>query len=156
MSSSNKLLDGSCRLTVMEEKSINQVFADNLKALMEYKGLNQPALAEKIGVSQKTVSNCLNPGNRDASATGVERSANLTNVDRIAKALGTESWQMLRPLDSKQREFYIKMEDLYKVMHRDASDQPSSAVASLPLKQKSKLRGEGSKQKTPEKTRRSA
>lgn len=74
----------------MTEKSINEVFAENLRFHMESKKLSQPALAEKCKVSQKTISNCLNPNQRDASASGSERSATLAKVATLSNALGVE------------------------------------------------------------------
>lgn len=143
-----------CKLAFMKDKSINQVFAENLRTLMDRKGLNQPGLAEKSKVSQKTISNCLNPGNREDSASGVERSANLTNVGKLAKGLGAEPWQMLRPLDHKQRDFYAKIEDLFQSMQSGTAATSGTEIIAVP--ETAGPRMVNSKKKTPEKVRRSA
>jgi transcriptional regulator with XRE-family HTH domain len=64
-------------------------FAKNLHLLMQHHGDTQWSLANKSGVSQKTISNMLNPG--DSS------SPNLANVALIAKAYKLKTWHLLFP-----------------------------------------------------------
>ena len=111
--------------------SINHVFAENLKALMALKGFNQPKVAELADVSQKTVSNCLNPSNRDVSASGVEKSATLTNVGKISRALGSEPWQMLRPLDPKKRAAIDRIEEVLKALQAPIDTPPEPTAPSV-------------------------
>lgn len=66
-----------------------KTFAKNLRILMEHHGDTQKALEKRSGVSQKTISNMLNPGD--------ERSPNLDNIALIAKCYRLETWQILIP-----------------------------------------------------------
>lgn len=77
--------------------SINQVLANNLARHMEDKELTQMALAGKAKMGQTTVSLYLNPDRRTPGKSGKEPSAKLAEVQRLADALGTELWQLLRP-----------------------------------------------------------
>jgi transcriptional regulator with XRE-family HTH domain len=64
-------------------------FARNLQILMDYHKDTQKSLSDRSGVSQKTISNMLNPG--DSS------SPNLANVALIAKAYKLQTWHLLYP-----------------------------------------------------------
>lgn len=64
-------------------------FARNLQILMQHHGYDQPTLAKKSEVSQKTISNMLNPGD--------DKAPNLKNVALIAKAFGLQTWHILYP-----------------------------------------------------------
>ena len=150
MQSSNNLLDAWAKLALMQEKSINQVFAENLAAAMQRKKLNQVTLAAKSKVSQKTISNCLNPGNRSDTASGKESSVSLTNLQLLADALGAQSWQLLRPIDQRQREIYDKFDELVQMM-RVPGCEPASGVTSISEPKKSKARAKTAKQRSPEK-----
>lgn len=80
-----------------ERLPINEVLAANLAFYMAETGIHtQPALALRSGVSQRTISNYLNPTKRAAGTRGKPGSAKLTELDRIARALGVEVWQLLR------------------------------------------------------------
>lgn len=107
--SSTLLLDLAARLPVMQE-SITQVFARNLLEEMERQGLNQPAMAQKSGVSQKTISNCLNPTQRPAGSKGRDPSPKLSNVEKLAKALGLDAWKLLLPMERGQRQAFDAIE----------------------------------------------
>lgn len=56
---------------------------------MEYYGHNQKTIGKKSGLSQKTISNMLNPGE--------DRAPNLENVAKIAKAYKLQTWHLLIP-----------------------------------------------------------
>jgi len=71
----------------MNEEAKN--FARNLEILMNYHRDTQTSLAEKSGVSQKTISNMLNPGD--------DTSPNLANVALIASAYKLQTWHLLLP-----------------------------------------------------------
>jgi transcriptional regulator with XRE-family HTH domain len=71
----------------MNEEAKN--FAKNLEILMTYHQDTQTTLAVKSGVSQKTISNMLNPGD--------DTSPNLSNVALIAAAYKLQTWHMLLP-----------------------------------------------------------
>ena len=64
-------------------------FARNLDILMKHHGDDQVSLSKRAGVSQKTISNMLNPGD--------DRAPNLKNVALIAKAFKLQTWHILYP-----------------------------------------------------------
>jgi transcriptional regulator with XRE-family HTH domain len=71
----------------MNEEAKN--FARNLRILMGHHQDTQTSLAKRSGVSQKTISNMLNPGD--------ESSPNLANIADIAKAYNLQTWHVLLP-----------------------------------------------------------
>jgi transcriptional regulator with XRE-family HTH domain len=71
----------------MNEEAKN--FSRNLKILMKYHEDTQTTLSQKSGVSQKTISNMLNPGD--------DTSPNLDTVAMIAKAYKLQTWHMIYP-----------------------------------------------------------
>ena len=102
----------------MAEKSVNEVLADNLRYWMSEAGLKQEGLAERSGVSQRTISNYLNPGRRQESASGKEPSAKLTELSSISDALGVGIWDLVRPMTPNERTFYQQVEQAYSnLMH---------------------------------------
>lgn len=75
----------------MAKTLTREVVARNLAVLMKAKGFeSQSALAERAGVSQKTISNLLNPGQGVNSPT-------MDKVTAVATALGIEMWHFLLP-----------------------------------------------------------
>jgi transcriptional regulator with XRE-family HTH domain len=64
-------------------------FSKNLRILMDFHKDTQITLSKKSGVSQKTISNMLNPGDTN--------SPNLANVELIAKAYKLQTWHLLYP-----------------------------------------------------------
>lgn len=62
--------------------------AENLHALMRRHELTQTALAKRAGVSQRTVSNLLDPE---------KHSPTLESVDAVAAAFGLEGWHLIMP-----------------------------------------------------------
>lgn len=108
--------------------SINQVLASNLRYWMDNAELSQAALAEKAGVSQKTISNYLNPEQRDSGKTGREPSAKLAELDRIAAALSIGVWQLVRQMTDSERKMYEAIEQHYKTLRDDAA-QTAEALA---------------------------
>jgi transcriptional regulator with XRE-family HTH domain len=64
-------------------------FARNLKILMEHHQDTQSSLHKRSRVSQKTISNMLNPGD--------DSSPNLANIEKIAKAYNLKTWHLLLP-----------------------------------------------------------
>jgi transcriptional regulator with XRE-family HTH domain len=115
----------------MPEKSVNEVLAENLRYWMEQANMTaQGDLAEKSGVSQRTISNYLNPGNRQESASGKEPSAKLTELQKIAVALGIGVWDLVRPMTPQERAFYKKVEQAYTDLM--AGEREPSTVVNLP------------------------
>lgn len=62
--------------------------ARNLHALMELHGYKQEPLAEKAGVSQRTIGNMLDP---EGPATRID------NVDAVAAVFGLDGWHLIMP-----------------------------------------------------------
>lgn len=93
---------------------INEVVAQNLAYWMEQAGLKQAALAEKAGVSQKTISNYLNPEQRTEGSSGKDPSGKLSELDRIARALSIEVWQLTRQMTRHERAMYAAIEKAYE------------------------------------------
>lgn len=112
----------------MQRKPINQVFADNLAALMSKRGINQSELSVLSKVSQKTVSNYLNPQQRTTGSKGKVPSAKLAELEMIADALKVDCWQLLRPLDADQRKAYDALEIAFKALQ---PKQPSVSSPAL-------------------------
>lgn len=107
----------------MTAKSINEVLATNLAHFMKQRGIkSQPELAKLSGVSQRTISNYLNPDLREQGISGKQPSAKLTEVDKIAKSMNIEAWDLLRDLSDTEREMYERIEAAYK--HLMASTSP--------------------------------
>jgi len=102
------------------DKSVNEVLADNLRYWMQEAGLTtQGLLAAKSGVAQRTISNYLNPQIRQESTTGKEPSAKLTELGKIADALGVGVWDLVRPMSPKERAFYRQVESAYSALVND-------------------------------------
>lgn len=95
------------------EKTISHVVAANLKYWMDQAELTQTTLATKAGVSQKTVSNYLNPAQRVESGSGKAPSPKLEELDKIAKALAVPLWQLVRQMSVKERKLYDTIERAY-------------------------------------------
>lgn len=96
---------------------INEVVAQNLAYWMgqwdDGKGISQAALAERAHVSQKTISNYLNPSQRDTGAMGKPPSAKLAELDAIANALHISVWQLTRQMTQSERMMYEAIETAY-------------------------------------------
>jgi transcriptional regulator with XRE-family HTH domain len=111
----------------MAAKSVNAVLADNLRYWMGQSGISsQEQLAAKSGVSQRTISNYLNPENRQESATGKEPSAKLTELDKIAGALGVGVWDLVRPMTPRERQFYRQVEQAYRDLMNERAPNGST------------------------------
>jgi transcriptional regulator with XRE-family HTH domain len=67
----------------------HKIIAENVRRLMEYRHLNQTALAKKTGISQRTISNVLSPG-----SVG---SITMDTVEKISAYFGVEPYHMLIP-----------------------------------------------------------
>lgn len=98
----------------MREKSINQVVAENLAYRMEKAGMSQSSLAAKAGVSQKTISNYLNPEQRTEGSKGKQGSPKLWELERVAQALGVEVWELTRRMTERERAMYDAIEKAYR------------------------------------------
>lgn len=98
----------------MPGKHINRVVADNLAYWMGEAKVTQAALAERAGVSQKTISNYLNPDQRAEGSKGKQPSPKLTELSLIADALHIQVWQLTREMTVKERALYEAIERAYQ------------------------------------------
>lgn len=86
----------------MATKTLNQTLGENLKALMDDRGLSANVLGKRAGLAPNTVGNYLKAGLRDPDTmptTGKERSAKLTEVEMLARALGVSPLSLLTDPD---------------------------------------------------------
>lgn len=100
----------------MEKKGLNQVLAENLKARMAKANpeLKQASLAAKAGIGQTTVGLYLNPRRRKDSASGKEKSATLSAVQKLAEALGCHPLALLTDADALPIPFEL-LDELFAV-----------------------------------------
>jgi transcriptional regulator with XRE-family HTH domain len=98
----------------MSEKTISQVVAENLAYRMGKLSMTQGALAAKAGLSQKTISNYLNPEQRTEGSKGKQGSPKLWELERVARALGAEVWELTRAMNERERAMYDAIEKAYK------------------------------------------
>ena len=70
-----------------KKRSTAEVFVENLKYLMRLHDYKQISLAEKAGLSQKTISNILT--NRQVPS--------IETVQRLAEAFSLDGWHMMMP-----------------------------------------------------------
>lgn len=132
-----------------EDTSINGVVARNLAYWMREKQLTQQALAERAGVSQKTISNYLNPNQRISGSKGKEPSAKLTELSNIADALGIGVWQLLRAMTASERELYAAVDRYVGTVKADlaAARSGSAIVHAKPANDAGAVRiGDGNEQ----------
>lgn len=73
----------------MKKKPINQVVAEALRFYMGDRW-NNSTLGRAAGVAPNTVKNYLSPDERDTGKSGKEPSAKLTELAKLAEALGVE------------------------------------------------------------------
>jgi transcriptional regulator with XRE-family HTH domain len=107
-------------------KDINRVVADNLAYWMGERKLTQQALAVEAKVSQKTISNYLNPAQRTEGSRGKPGSPKLVELDRIAHALGVELWQLTRQMTPAERSVYETVEKAFRDLLVAARQQRSA------------------------------
>ena len=73
----------------MSRPATKESFVNNLRHLMRIKEMSQAELARQSGVSQKTISNILNPE--------VEQSPSIETAEKLAKPFGLEGWHLIMP-----------------------------------------------------------
>lgn len=140
---------GHSRRVSVKNDQINLWVAENIRELMDAKGLNQPLLAKRADVAQKTVSNFLRPAQRKDSSKGREPSGTLTNLGKIANALEVPAWQLTRPTNKAERELYTRIEEAYRTLLESARAQqaqqpeqaepPDTVQATKPTEKQRKL-----------------
>lgn len=118
----------AARVTLRNDE-INIWVAQNIAQLMEEQGWKQASLAQKAGLSQRTVGNFLQPAYRVQSATGRAPSGTLTNLAKIATALEVPAWQLTRPTNKAERELYSRIEAAYRALVDGMQTQQTPEVA---------------------------
>lgn len=103
---------------------MKKIFAHNVASLMAKSNMTQAALAQKSGVSQRTISNILNP------ESDPNYSPTLNNIEKISNALGVSPWQMLIGAVAVD---IIASKDIDKLIHSftSVSDEGREAILSV-------------------------
>ncbi|MBX3605341.1 MAG: hypothetical protein KF788_08720 [Piscinibacter sp.] len=86
----------------MDRKPINQVLAEALRFYMGDRW-NNSTLGRKAGVAANTVANYLQPEQRAQGASGKEPSAKLTELAKLAEALGVEVADLVTDATAEER-----------------------------------------------------
>jgi transcriptional regulator with XRE-family HTH domain len=68
---------------------MTEIVADNVHKLMKYYGMKQTALAKRAGISQRTVSNVLNPGSVESITTDT--------IEKLAKCFKLPPYRIVMP-----------------------------------------------------------
>jgi transcriptional regulator with XRE-family HTH domain len=116
----------------MARAPINDVLAQNLAYFMAMGPLKtQQALATKSGIAQRTISNYLNPRKRAPGSSGKPPSAKLTELDKVAEALGVDVWLLLRPTTELELKLWMSIERTFHELRNGISS--SGTPGQLPL-----------------------
>ena len=116
----------------MAGKTMNQVLGENLKALMEARGLSANVLGPRAGLAPNTVGNYLKAAERDTDTmptTGKERSAKLAEVEMLAAALDVSPLALLTDRAELERQAAAISALVMKAMGADA---PPAAAPPTP------------------------
>lgn len=130
----NTLRESSRMLSRMQ-KSLVQIVAQNVKAAAKHHGhalddKGYRSLGRAAGVAANTVKNVIEPETRAPTASGKEPSPQLNVLDKIAKSMGYEAWQLLldnfdpaqpftRALTPEEAKFYNTIDEAYRNRPRD-------------------------------------
>ncbi len=77
----------------------------NLRYLMRREDLSQSALSRKSGVSQKAISNILNPE--------VKQSPSIETIEKLARAFNLKGWHMIMPRLAEDCKNVVDFEQVY-------------------------------------------
>lgn len=110
----------------MDPRSITRILADNLKRLMDehpdVRG-NESALSRRSKVPQTVIGYMLSPDTRAPTKKGLS-SPKLDSIDRVARALGVQAWQLIypdptsRPVSAEEIKLWQKIETDFQALHR--------------------------------------
>ena len=117
----------------MRKKPINQVVAEALKFYMGTRW-NNSTLGQAAGVSPNTVKNYLAPQERAAGTSGKEPSAKLTELDKLAVALGVTVADLVTdaPDDERARLHRRRAAEYYEATGRLPDWAPTAAPPTPP------------------------
>lgn len=111
-------------------KSIVQIVAQNARKAYEASEFkSHRALGRRAGVAANTVKNLMEPDSRAPGPRG-ELSPRLDILDKLAKAMGYEGWQLMqenfdpanppaRVLSTTEATWHAKVEELYRKLPPD-------------------------------------
>jgi transcriptional regulator with XRE-family HTH domain len=88
--------------SAMAEKTLNQILAENLRAVLAARALSDKELGKKANVSPRTIAN-YKADEQEFTAKGKERSAKLAEIERIAAALDLHPLQLLTDRSEQER-----------------------------------------------------
>jgi transcriptional regulator with XRE-family HTH domain len=92
----------SAQSSAMVKKTLNQILAENLKAVLAARSLSAKELGKKARVSPRTIGN-YTADEQAFTASGKERSAKLAEIERIAAALDVHPLQLLTDRAEQER-----------------------------------------------------
>lgn len=118
-------------------EDITKVLARNLKRFMDEgpSPISQNALAKKAKVAQTGIGYMLNPETRQPTKSGKLPSPTLARIEKVARALGKETWQLLHP-DPNQAPLSATERARYQIFEesRKRMEQLESGAAQSPPK----------------------
>lgn len=91
----------------MARKPVNQVVSEALSFYMG-EAWNNTSLGKKAGVAANTVANALAPAKRAPSKSGKSPSIKLTELERLADALGVTVVDLVSDLSHEQRQLTVR------------------------------------------------
>lgn len=96
-------LRGAVGTLTQVKKSVNEVLAEALAFFMNpyWSGLS---LSKASGVAEGTIRNYLTPSKRESGKSGKQPSAKLTELEKIATAMGLQVIDLLQDLSEAERE----------------------------------------------------
>lgn len=102
----------------MDKRLITEILAHNLKKALDehpvFRGSGN-ALSKTAKVAQTSISYMLNPKSRAPTKRG-DSSPKISQVDRVARALGLQAWQLVypdpdnRPVTDRESELHKRIE----------------------------------------------
>lgn len=114
------------------KKTLAHILSDNLAFFMRREGSlykNPNALGVSAGVAPNTVRNLLHPSKRTVTADKPEGFPQLDNVEKVAKKLGVEVWELFHPnieQSIRERQFYAAAQSSFT--QKPAEETPARHV----------------------------
>lgn len=104
----------------MDKRALYEIVAMNLDYFMSRPGSlcqNANQLSQRTGIAPNTVHNILHPHRRASKQDGSTGTSTIDTLEKLAKALGCEAWELLHPniqLSKQEREMYEKIEENFR------------------------------------------